>query len=333
MNSMGTLFRVELFGESHGPAIGVVIDGVPSGLPLHASDFTADLERRRPGAVGTTSRSEADLPEFLSGLYEGRTTGTPLCIVFRNSDTLGADYYQFVDMPRPGHTDLSSRARYGGFADPRGSGHFSGRLSICLVAAGVVAKKILNGVDFTTVLLEAGGSTDIEAKTREAAASGDSVGAIVELCASGIGAGLGEPFFDTLEGLLAKAWFAVPGVRGVEFGDGFAAARMLGSQHNDPIVAPDGSTAKNGAGGVNGGISNGNDILARVAMKPASTIRVPQTTWNFNTGALGTLSAHGRHDACIAMRAAVALEASFAMVLADLELQARIRDATQRKMP
>ncbi len=333
MNSMGTLFRVELFGESHGPAIGVVLDGVPPGLLLSADDFNADLSRRRAGAAGTTPRAETDTPEFLSGLYNGHSTGAPLCIIFRNADTRSSDYEPFAAMPRPGHADMTSRARFGGFSDPRGSGHFSGRVSIGLVAAGVVAKKILTGVGFHTTILEAGGKADIVTVVNAAADSGDSTGALVELCASGVRSGLGEPFFDTVEGLLAKAWFAVPGVRGVEFGDGFAAARMRGSEHNDPIVAPDGTTAKNGAGGINGGISNGNEILARVAMKPASSIATQQSTWNFETRKQGVLSAAGRHDACIALRAAVVLEAAFAMVLADLALQARGRDYTRGEKP
>jgi chorismate synthase len=333
MNAVGTLFRVELFGESHGPAIGAVIDGVPAGLPISAADFSADLARRRAGAEGTTPRVGADEPEILSGVYEGRATGTPLCVVFRNADTRSGDYAAFAAMPRPGHADLTSRARYGGFADPRGSGHFSGRVTAGLVAAGVVAKKALSGVSFRTAALEAGGRPDVGAAAKEAADDGDSIGALVELRVSGLRAGLGEPFFDSVEGLAARALFAVPGVRGVEFGDGFAAARMRGSRHNDPIVAPDGTTSRNGSGGVNGGITNGNELVVRVAVKPASSIRKTQETWNFQTGAMGELSAPGRHDACIAIRAAVVLEAALAIVLADLELQARCRDAAGAAIP
>lgn len=328
MNCMGTLLRVELFGESHGPAIGVVMDGLPAGLPLTTADFSADLARRRAGAEGTTPRVEADEPEFLSGLYEGRTTGTPLCIVFRNADTRSSDYALFSAMPRPGHADMTARARYGGFSDPRGSGHFSGRVTAGLVAAGVVAKKLLPGASFSTAILEAGGRRDVTAAVKEAADDGDSVGALVELRAAGVRAGLGEPFFGSVEGLIAQALFAVPGVRGVEFGDGFKAAAMRGSEHNDPIVAGDGTTSKNGAGGVNGGITNGNELVARVAMKPTSSIGRNQETLDLRTGDMGLLSAPGRHDACIALRAAVVLESALAVVLADLELQARSRDSS-----
>ena len=327
MNTIGTLFRVELFGESHGPAVGAIIDGIPAGLNLAADDFAGDLARRRAGAEGTTPRVEADAPELLSGLYEGHTTGTPVCVVFRNTDTRSGDYALFAAMPRPGHADYTSRVRYGGFADPRGSGHFSGRITAGLVAAGVIAKKVLAGVQFSTTILEAGGRKDIAAAIREASDDGDSIGALVELRVAGLRAGLGEPFFGAVESLVAQALFAVPAVRGVEFGDGFAAAAMRGSQHNDPIVAPDGTTAKNGSGGINGGITNGNELVIRVAMKPASSIKKPQQTWNFQKGEIDELSAPGRHDACIALRAAVVLEAALAVTLADLELQARIRDA------
>ncbi|OHD27295.1 MAG: chorismate synthase, partial [Spirochaetes bacterium GWB1_59_5] len=255
------------------------------------------------------------------------TTGAPICIAFRNTDTRSGDYSLFAAMPRPGHADYTSRIRYGGFSDPRGSGHFSGRVTAGLVAAGVIAKKVLAGLSFSTTILEVGGRKDIEAAVREAALDGDSIGALVELRVDGLRAGLGEPFFGGLESLIAQTLFAVPAVRGVEFGDGFAAAAMRGSRHNDPIVAPDGTTAKNGAGGVNGGITNGNELVVRVAVKPASSIQKTQETWNFETGAMGELSAPGRHDACIALRAAVALEAALAVTLADLELQARARDA------
>lgn len=334
MNSIGTVFRVELFGESHGPGVGAVLDGVPPGIPLGPADFETDLERRRAGAAGTTPRREADTPEFLSGLFEGRTTGTPLTILFRNADTRSADYDRFRRVPRPGHADFTGSVRYRGWNDPRGSGHFSGRITAALVAAGVVAKRLLPGSAFATRLLEAGGRADIEAAVREAAEAGDSIGAIVEIRVKGIPAGLGEPFFGSVEGLLGQALFSVPAVRGVEFGDGFAAGRMRGSEHNDPFIGPDGRTSKNGAGGINGGITNGNEILLRVAVKPASSISKPQRTLDFSTGRETTLEAAGRHDACIALRAAVVLEAATATVLADLALAARTRDAAPiRELP
>ena len=327
MNTIGSLFRVSLFGESHGPGVGAILDGVPPGLALDPSDFEADLARRRSGATGTTPRRESDIPEFLSGLWDGHTTGTPLAILFRNADTKSSDYDRFRRVPRPGHADFTGSIRYRGWNDPRGSGHFSGRITAGLVAAGVVAKRIIAPAMFSTTLLEAGGRKDIEAAVSEAAEIGDSLGGLVEIRVTGIPAGLGEPFFGSVEGLLGQALFSVPAVRCLEFGDGFAAARMRGSEHNDPFVAADGRTAKNGAGGVNGGITNGNEILLRVAVKPASSISRDQRTLDFSTGEETILNAEGRHDACIALRAAVVLEAAVAVVLADLALVAKNRDA------
>ena len=334
MNTIGSLFRVSLFGESHGPAVGALLDGLPPGIPLEVADFEADLARRRAGAAGTTPRRESDIPEILSGLWEGHSTGTPLTIVFRNADTRSSDYERFLRVPRPGHADFSGSVRYKGWNDPRGSGHFSGRITAGLVAAGVVAKKLLPGASFETKLLEAGGRKDIEAAIREAAEAGDSIGGLVEIRVRGLAAGLGEPFFGSVEGLLSQALFSVPAVRGLEFGDGFAAAGMRGSEHNDPFVARDGRTAKNGAGGINGGITNGNELVLRVAVKPASSIARPQRTLDFSTGEETSLSAEGRHDACIALRAAVVLEAAVAVVLADLALVATSRDsAPAREKP
>jgi chorismate synthase len=334
MNSFGRCFRVEIFGESHGPAVGAIIDGCPPGLAIGSEAFERDLARRRSGGPGTTERHEIDVPEILSGVYQGRTTGSPICFVIRNSDTRSADYDDFKRVPRPGHADFTSRYKFGGFSDPRGSGHFSGRVTAGLVAAGAVAKLVLrdelarqaaargagSAVAFETKVLEAGGRADIEAAAAEAKAAGDSIGGLVEIRVRGLPPGLGEPFFDAAESLIAHAVFAVPAVRGVEFGDGFAAARMRGSAHNDPFVDITGATAKNGAGGVNGGITNGNELVLRVAVKPASTISAPQRTLDFETGEETTLAPGGRHDACIALRAAVVLEAAVAIALADLSL-------------
>jgi chorismate synthase len=318
MNSFGRNFRVEIFGESHGPAVGAIVDGCPPGIAIGAADFEADMARRRSGAAGTTERREADLPEILSGVFEGRSTGSPILLVVRNADTRSADYEDFKRVPRPGHADFTSRFKFGGFSDPRGSGHFSGRVTAGLVAAAAVAKKTLPGVSFDTRLLEAGGRRDIEAAAAEAKAAGDSIGGLVEIRVRGLTPGLGEPFFDAAESLIAHALFAVPAVRGVEFGDGFAAARMRGSEHNDPFVSRSGATSKNGSGGVNGGITNGNELVVRVAVKPASTISAPQRTLDFASGEEAILAPGGRHDACIALRAAVVLEAAVAVALADL---------------
>jgi chorismate synthase len=322
VNSFGRNFRVEIFGESHGSAIGLLVDGCPPGLGLLPEDFEADLSRRRAGASGTTPRREADVPRFLSGIYQGKSTGSPICLVFDNADTRSADYAAFQKMPRPGHADFVSRVKYGGFADMRGSGHFSGRVTAAIVAAGTIAKKILLPALFSTKILRAGGRDDVAVAVAAAAAEGDSLGALVEVRVSGLSVGLGEPFFDACESLIAHAVFAVPGIRGLEFGDGFRAAGMRGSEHNDPFVGSDGSTGKNGAGGVNGGISNGNELVFRAAVKPTSSISLPQRTYDFSAKAMGDLVVEGRHDACIGLRSAVVIESAAAIALADLKLTA-----------
>ncbi len=320
MNSFGRIFRIELFGESHGLEVGVLIDGCPPGLPIALEDFEADLARRRSGAAGTTPRREEDRPRILSGIHGGRSTGSPICIAFPNADTRSQDYGQFADVPRPGHADFTSRIKYGGFADPRGSGHFSGRITVGLVAAGVIAKKILAPAAFSTAILAAGGQSAAAAAVAAAAADDDSVGAVVETRVSGLPAGLGEPFFGACESMIAHALFAVPAIRGVEFGDGFAAASMRGSAHNDPFVDASGRTLRNGAGGMNGGITNGNELVVRAAVKPTSSIAKAQDTFDFRRGEMTRLVIEGRHDACIALRSSVVIEAAVAIALADLSL-------------
>jgi chorismate synthase len=320
MNSFGRLFRLSLFGESHGPGLGVVVDGCPAGLPFNAEDLLPDLARRKPGAAGTTARREDDLPELVSGVHNGRTTGAPILILFRNADTRPGDYDRFRETPRPGHADFVLDRKHGGFNDARGSGHASGRLTLGLVAAGTIAKRIIAPVAVRARLDEAGGDSDIEAAVARTLAAGDSIGGIVSCRVEAAPVGLGEPFFDSVESLLAHLVLSIPAVKGIEFGVGFRAARMKGSEHNDPIVAADGTTATNHAGGLNGGISNGNPIEFRVAVKPTSSIAVAQTTFDLKTGRPETLSVNGRHDACVALRIPVIVEAAAAVVLADLLL-------------
>lgn len=337
MNTLGRKFRVSIFGESHGELIGVVLDGVPAGLELSKEDFLHDIKRRKSGAKGTTPRIEADEPHIVSGVFEGHTTGAPLTIIFKNQNTCSSDYSKFSAMPRPGHADLTAALKWDDCQDPRGSGHFSGRLTLPVVAAGVVAKKILQDatiLDDTPVvsvqsrIVELGGipnsqddgiDTACQAAVDAAIKEGDSLGAVVECTVPDIDPGYGEPFWDSVEAEIAHAVFSIPGVRGIEFGDGFQSARMKGSEHNDPI-GEDGRPTKNGAGGVNGGITNGAPIVFRVAFKPTSSIRKAQQTFNFETGEMDTLEVTGRHDACFALRAPVVVEAMTAIVLADLVL-------------
>ena len=371
MNTFGNKFRVTVFGESHGERIGVVLDGVPAGLPLSADDFAADLDRRRSGARGTTSRHESDAPHIVAGLYNGHTTGAPLAIEFDNGDTRSADYASLADHPRPSHADFVAAHKFHGFNDPRGGGHFSGRLTLTLVAAGVVAKKMLagitdpsappsfprtdegvraepsslelcratrkkseeqrgnplyktpgpSGIEITSRIVSIGGSSDsaqFQGIIEAAMSAGDSVGGVIECTATGVPIGLGEPFFDSVESLASHLLFSIPAVKGVEFGNGFAAAALRGSQNNDPILAPDGRTATNNAGGIVGGITNGNPIVMRVAIKPTPSISQTQNTLNLLTGEIEPLEIKGRHDACIALRAPVVVEAALAIALAQL---------------
>ena len=335
MNTFGNKFRVSIFGESHGPRIGVTLDGVLPGIPLTEADFTADLARRKAGAPGTTPRVENDLPEIVSGVYEGRTTGAPLTILFRNENTRSEDYEQFRKHPRPGQADFTANLKFGGFNDPRGGGHFSGRLTLGVVAAGVVAKKMLYFARFNARLVQVGGLTEASAwpeALKAAQAEGDSLGGVVECTVEGVPIGLGEPFWNSVESQISHAIFAIPGVRGIEFGDGFAASAMKGSEHNDLFPEHEccgghhheegeehhcehhccgrhkrpQPPVTNHAGGVNGGITNGNPVVFRVAFKPTSSI--------------AKAGIPGRHDVCFALRTPVIVEAMAAIVLVDLAL-------------
>jgi chorismate synthase len=271
MNCFGRLLKVQILGESHGVGAGVVIDGCPAGIPLIEEEFEAELSRRRAGAKGTTPRVEADLPEFMSGIFNGKTTGAPLTIFFKNMNTRSGDYANLISSPRPGHADYTGRVKYGGFNDYRGGGHFSARLTVAIVAAGVVAKKMLKEIRIESKLVEAGGSTDIDKALDLAIADQNSIGGIVECKVKGLPVGLGEPFWDSVESLISHAVFAIPATKGIEFGSGFAAARMTGFEHNDTLIDDKGTTLTNFAGGINGGITNGNDLVYRVAIKPTSS--------------------------------------------------------------
>ena len=320
MNSFGRIFRVHIFGESHGEYVGLTIDGCPAGLPLSVDDFTADIERRKPGAKGTTPRKEDDIPQIKTGLFNGKTTGAPITILFENNNTRSADYEKLRAVPRPGHADFVASAKFGGNEDYRGSGHFSGRLTVCSVAAGVIAKKILGAININASILEIGGEVDLEKGLQKAIDAKDSIGGIVECKLNGLPVGLGEPFFDSAESLLSHAVFAIPAVKGIEFGSGFAAAKMFGSQHNDALEDKTGKTFTNHAGGIVGGITNGNDLVFRIAIKPTSSTPLEQQTLNIETNTLEGFSVKGRHDLCIALRVPVILEAVTAFVLADLLL-------------
>ncbi|MFI3259621.1 MAG: chorismate synthase [Rikenellaceae bacterium] len=324
MNSFGRIFRTTIWGESHGGGIGVSIDGVTPGLELSEADFTTDLDRRRSGARGTTPRKESDTPHIVSGLFNGHTTGAPLTVLFENENTISKDYKNLTTHFRPSHADRVAEVKYQGFQDYRGGGHFSGRITLPLVAAGVVAKRLLGeGVKIESDILEIGGESDksMFAELIESAVmSQDSLGGVIECRVSGIEAGVGEPFFDSVESVVSHLLFSVPAVKGVEFGSGFEAARRRGSENNDLIIDGDGTTSTNNEGGVNGGIANGNEIVVRVAVKPTASISRTQMSYNTESGEVEPLVIKGRHDACIALRAGVVIEAAVAIGLADLTL-------------
>jgi chorismate synthase len=321
MNSFGRIFRITIFGESHGTMVGVSIDGCPAGLSLKTDDFTADLERRKGGTQrGTTPRKEDDQPNFISGVFNGKTTGAPLTILFENKNTRSEDYEKIRAIPRPGHADFVAHEKFGGHEDYRGGGHFSGRLTVCLVAAGVIAKKILQNISIESTILEIGGEKNIEAGLQKAIDAKDSVGGIIECRVKNLPVGLGEPFFDSVESVISHAAFSIPAVKGIEFGAGFVAAKMFGSEHNDAITDGSGKTKTNHAGGGVGGITNGNELIFRVVVKPTSSTPKEQESWNWDKKEVEKFSVKGRHDLCIALRVPPVLEAVTAIVLADLVL-------------
>ncbi len=321
MNSFGRLFRISIFGESHGPCIGVLIDGCPAGIEVAENVFELDMSRRRGGQKpGTTPRKEEDKVLLQSGVFNGKTTGAPILMEIANTDVRSGDYEKIKDTPRPGHADWVAWKKYGALNDYRGGGHFSGRLTAGLVAAGVLAKAVAKPCEITAKVLQVGGMTDYGKVIEDMIAEGDSVGGLVECRVGNVPAGLGEPFFDSVEALISHLVFSIPAIKGIEFGSGFASSTMRGSQFNDDIVDSSGKTATNHAGGILGGITNGNEVVFRVAVKPTPSIRKEKKTVNLVSGAATAISTEGRHDACVALRVPVVLEAVTALVLADLLL-------------
>lgn len=347
-NSLGKIFTVTSFGESHGRCIGVVIDGCPAGLAVKENDIQIELAKRKPVKnIASTSRAEEDKGDILSGIFNGYTTGAPVCLVVWNKDADSSSYEKTRALLRPGHADFTAFVKYGGFNDFRGGGRFSGRVTAGFVMAGAIAKKLLKsiGVEVFAHTVEIGGvkasnanltairkaeSNQLKCADPEAAEKmlraierakkdGNSLGGIIEGVALNVPVGLGEPVFDTLEGDLAKALFAIPAVKGVEFGAGFAAAKMKGSENNDSFTVKNGKvvTKTDNAGGILGGISNGMPIIARVAVKPTPSVSRKQNTVNLDTMKNAELEIKGRHDACIVPRAVPVVTAMMAIVLCD----------------
>ena len=322
MNSYGTLFKVTLYGESHQEAIGVVIDGIPAGIEINESKITEDLIKRQAGAIGTTTRIEPDLFKITSGVFKGYSTGSPIHLMIENVNTRSKDYEHLINQPRPGHADFVSNVKYKGFQDYRGGGRFSGRLTAALVAAGAIAKMVIP-FELSNQLVQVGTLKDmskIDAYLEGIAKDGDSVGGLIEVKATNMIVGLGEPFFNKLDAEIAKMIFSIPAVKGVEIGTGFKGLEMKGSSFNDEFIDETGKTKTNHSGGVSGGISNGNDLIVKVMIKPTSSIQRPQETYSFETNQKEILQIGGRHDVCIARRAGIVLENALAIVLADLYL-------------
>ncbi len=349
-NTFGRHLTVTLYGESHGASVGAILDGLPAGLPVEEEFIRHQLTLRRPVGRISTPRQESDPFIIESGVYHGKTTGAPLLIRIPNENTQSDDYAPFAATPRPGHADYTATVKYNGCNDPRGGGHFSGRLTAALVAAAAILLPALEkkGIRIGTHLASVAGIPDrpfadldaditalnskvfavldtaaadrMQAAILAAAQDGDSVGGELETVATGLPAGIGEPWFDTLEGVLAHALFSIPAVKGVSFGDGFALATMRGSEANDRLLK-DGDrivTATNHNGGINGGISNGMPLTIRCAVKPTPTIHKAQSTLNLATGETVDLVAGGRHDPCIVHRARVVADSVVALALSDM---------------
>jgi chorismate synthase len=326
MNNFGKLLQMSIYGESHGNCVGCVIDGCPAGIELTIEELLKDIAKRKSGTKGTTPRKEDDLPSIASGYFNNKTTGAPINIQFQNKNTISSDYSEFINHPRPGHSDFVAWKKYKGFADFRGGGHFSGRLTLPIVASGVIAKKILNGISFSTKILSLGGNSNIEEQLNKSIEKKDSVGGIIECSVNNLPIGLGEPFFDSVESLISHGIFSIPGIKAIEFGNGFACANLTGSENNDVIINKKGETKTNNCGGVNGGISNGNPLVFRVAVKPTSSISLPQNTYNFQEEKITELIIKGRHDVAFILRAPVVIEAITAFILADLYLQNKTKE-------
>ncbi len=325
-NTLGNNLSLTLFGESHGPAIGAVIDGLAPGIAVDEEFIRAQLAKRRPAGRISTARVEQDEFNILSGVFNGYTTGTPLCITIPNTAQKSKDYSKTRSLARPGHADYTAYCKYHGFEDYRGGGHFSGRITAALVAAGAILISALEkkGIKIDTRIVRCGGVEGdfeaIRAAIEKAAAEGDSVGGILETVIRGVPAGLGEPWFDSVESLLSHALFSVPAVKGVSFGDGFGMVDMKGSEANDPF-AMEGDrivTTKNSNGGINGGISNGMPLLIQTAIKPTPSIYKSQKTVDFMENKDAELQIEGRHDPCIVHRAGVVVDSVCALVIADL---------------
>lgn len=322
MNTFGKAFRVQIYGESHGKSIGVIIDGMKPGIKIDYGLIDYDLKRRRPQGVGETKRVEVDSYTIESGIYQGVTTGTPLMISIPNENIRSSDY-DFKDTPRPAHTDFVSMVKYEGYNTLPGSGHFSGRLTTPLVIAGAIAKMMFN-YEVSSEFIQVGTKdekTDLLDYIESIQQQKNSVGAVVRITVKGVPVGLGEPFFNSTESVISSILYSIPGIKGVSFGVGFDGVSLLGDAFNDVIIDEKGTTKTNHSGGINGGITNGNDLIINCFIRPASSIGLPQQTFDFKTKQPTTITIEGRHDAFFARRAMVVIENAVMIALADLSLR------------
>lgn len=316
MNQFGTNFRISLYGESHGDEIGVIIDGVKPGIIYNEIELIREIEKRKPNSNFSTERKEKDYPIIKSGIFNNMTTGTPICISFKNEDKKSSDYFKTNDIFRPSHSDFVANKKYNGYNDYRGSGHFSGRLTLLLVAAGFFAKKMIP-FEFESKILQIGKETNnFDEYLKQIKNEEDSIGGIIEVRVKEMIVGLGEPFFDSTESVLSHLLFSIPGIKSVSFGN--CNVSLKGSEFNDSIISEDGKTKTNNNGGINGGITNGNDLIVKVFVKPTPSIKKEQTTFNFKNKEMDTLRIEGRHDECFALRLPIVVENTIAIGLADL---------------
>ncbi|MFH5882317.1 chorismate synthase [Liberiplasma polymorphum] len=322
MNQFGTLFKIMLYGESHQQAIGVVIDGLPPGITINYDLIKSDLIKRNPKLIGTTPRKEPDDFKITSGIFNNVTTGSPVHVMIENQSIISKDYDNIKKHPRPGHADLVANHKYKGFHDYRGGGRFSGRLTAPIVIAGSIAKMFLP-YNFSHELIQVGSLKDmaqLDSYLEMIQEKQDSVGGIIQVKVKGLPIGLGEPMFEKLESKISQMLFSIPAVKGVSFGTSFEGIELLGSAFNDLVEDDTGKTRTNHSGGISGGISNGNDLIIKVFIKPTSSIKKTQETYSFQTAQVSELKIEGRHDVCIARRAGIVLENATAIVLADMFL-------------
>lgn len=328
MNSFGKLFRIQIYGESHGEALGIVIDGVPAGIHIDKKSISEAILKRQPHKIGTTKRLEEDTPIFLSGIFNDYTTGAPINIMFKNKNTHSKVYEEFKIHPRPGHADFTATKKYNGFNDIRGGGIFSGRLTLPIVVAGVIAKFILKNLNLSYeskikslgTLNNFPNENEINSYIEKIMLEQDSVGGTIQIIVKNIPHSLGEPFFYSVESCLSSLLFSIPGIKGVEFGSGFEGVHLFGSQFNDAIIDNTGKTSSNNSGGINGGITNGNPLIVTVAVRPTASIFKSQNCYNFSKQKIVPLNIEGRHDVAFILRVPIVIESAIAIGLADLYL-------------